>query len=95
MLQMIFKKETEFWKMTEGDGRGKILTILNKIEARSPYIIRCDLCCCLGFPGGSAGKESACKAGDPGSIPGSGRFTGVGVGDPPLVFLDFPLWLSW
>ena len=26
-----------------------------------------------GFPGGSDGKESACKAGDPGLIPGSGR----------------------
>ena len=26
-----------------------------------------------GFPGGSDGKESACNAGDPGSIPGSGR----------------------
>ena len=24
----------------------------------------------LGFPGGSDGKESACSAGDPGSIPG-------------------------
>ena len=49
----------------------------------------------MGFPDSSVGKESACKAGDPGSIPGSGRFTGEGVGDPPLVFLDFPLWLSW
>ena len=27
-----------------------------------------------GLPGGSDGKESACSAGDPGSIPGSGRF---------------------
>ena len=27
----------------------------------------------LGFPGGSGGKESACNAGDLGSIPGSGR----------------------
>ena len=27
----------------------------------------------MGFPGGSDGKESACNAGDPGSIPGSGR----------------------
>ena len=27
----------------------------------------------LGFPDGSDSKESACKAGDPGSIPGSGR----------------------
>ena len=28
----------------------------------------------LGFPGGSAGKESACNAGNLGSIPGLGRF---------------------
>ena len=27
-----------------------------------------------GFPGGSDGKESTCNAGDPSSIPGSGRF---------------------
>ena len=27
----------------------------------------------LGFPGGSTGKESACNAGDPGSIPRLGR----------------------
>ena len=27
----------------------------------------------LGFPGGSAGRESACNAGDPGLIPGSGK----------------------
>ena len=26
-----------------------------------------------GFPGSSAGEESTCNAGDPGSIPGSGR----------------------
>ena len=30
----------------------------------------------LGFPGGSAGKESTCSAGDLGSIPGLGRFPG-------------------
>ena len=30
----------------------------------------------LGFPGGSAGKESACNAGDLGSIPGLGRSPG-------------------
>ena len=29
-----------------------------------------------GFPGGSHSKESACNAGDPGSIPGSGRSMG-------------------
>ena len=30
----------------------------------------------LGFPSGSDSKESACKAGDPGSMPGSGRSPG-------------------
>ena len=29
-----------------------------------------------------SGKESACQAGDVGSIPGSGRFPGVGNGNP-------------
>ena len=31
---------------------------------------------CLGFPGGSEGKQSACRAGGPASIPGSGRSPG-------------------
>ena len=36
----------------------------------------------LGFPGGSAGKESACNVGDLGSIPGLGRSPGEGKGYP-------------
>ena len=40
-----------------------------------------------GFPGSSAGKESACNAGDPGSLPGSGRSPGEGIG--------YPLQYSW
>ena len=40
-----------------------------------------------GFPGSSAGKESACNAGDPGSISGSSRPTGEGIG--------YPLQYSW
>ena len=36
----------------------------------------------MGFPSSSAGKEYACNAGDPGSIPGSGRSTGEGMGYP-------------
>jgi len=36
----------------------------------------------LGFPGSSAGKESTYNAGDPGSIPGSGRSAGEGIGYP-------------
>ena len=36
----------------------------------------------MGFPCGSAGKESACNAGDLGSIPGLGRSSGEGKGYP-------------
>ena len=36
----------------------------------------------LGFHGGSAGKESACNAGDLGSIPGLARSPGEGKGYP-------------
>ena len=37
---------------------------------------------CLDFPGGSDVKESACNAGDLGSIPGSGSSPGEGNGNP-------------
>ena len=36
----------------------------------------------VGFPDSSVGKESACNAGDPGSIPGLGRSAGEGIGHP-------------
>ena len=41
----------------------------------------------MGFPDSSVGKESACNAGDPGLIPGSGRSPGEGIG--------YPLQYSW
>ena len=40
-----------------------------------------------GFPNSSVGKESACNAGDPGSIPGWERSAGGGIG--------YPLQYSW
>ena len=42
----------------------------------------------LGFPGGSAGKESACNAGDLGLIPGLGRSPGEGKGSPFQYSMD-------
>ena len=36
----------------------------------------------LELPSSSAGKESACEAGDPSLIPGSGRSAGEGIGCP-------------
>ena len=53
----------------------------------------------LGFPCNSVGKESACSAGDPGSIPGLGRFPGEG-NDNPLQYsclenpVDRGAWLA-
>ena len=41
----------------------------------------------MGFPGSSAGKELICNAGNSGSIPGSGRSPGEGIG--------YPLQYSW
>ena len=40
----------------------------------------------MGFPCGSAGKESACNVRDLGSIPGLGRSPGEGN--------DYPIWYS-
>ena len=42
---------------------------------------------CGGFPDSSVGKESTCNAGDPSSIPGSGRSAGKGI--------SYPLQYSW
>ena len=47
-----------------------------------------DICLIIaGFPHSSFAKESACNAGDPGLIPGSGRAAGEGI--------DCPLQYSW
>ena len=45
-----------------------------------------------GFPGGSEDKESSCNAGEPGSVPGLGRFPGGGHGNPLQCFcLENPM----
>ena len=50
-------------------------------------LLRDGFCWLLGFPSSSVGKESACNAGDPSSIPGSGRSSGEEI--------DYPLQYSW
>ena len=37
---------------------------------------------CSGFPDSSVGKESACNAGDPSSVPWLGRSAGEGIANP-------------
>ena len=51
------------------------ITLLTKVRIVQTVV--------LGFPGGLEGKASACNAGDPGLIPGSGRSPGEGNGNPP------------
>ena len=55
----------------------------------------------MDFPDSSVGKVSICNAGDPGWIPGSGRF-GEGIGYNTPEFLGFPaakespaMWETW
>ena len=47
-------------------------------------------CQLWGFPDSSVGNESACNAGDPGLIPGLGRFPWRRDKLPTPVFLGFP-----
>ena len=50
----------------------------------------------LGFPCGSAGKESTCNAGDLGSIPGLGRSPGEGKGyHSSILAWRIPLTILW
>ena len=60
------------------------------MSAASFQNVRLKMCCISidwGFLGSSAGKESTCNAGDPGSILGSRRSPGEGI--------DYPLQYSW
>ena len=45
----------------------------------------------LGFPGGSAGKESACNVRDLGSIPGLEKSLGEGKGYPVFWYPSIPV----
>ena len=47
-----------------------------------------------GFLDSSVGKEYTCSAGDPGSIPGSGRSAREGIATHSSI-LGLPLWLIW
>ena len=72
------------WRMTplgtpspkEGHG-----PLASRTPARTPGVQPC-LSRSWGFPGGSAGKDSACNAGGPGLIPGLGRSPGEGNDNP-------------
>ena len=55
--------------------KGRHITLQTKVHVVKAMVF-------LGFPDCSASKESACNAGDPNSIPGSGRSAGEWIGCP-------------
>ena len=65
----------------------QVLYPLSHLGSPIPMCIHIHMYVLWGFPGSSAGKESTCNAGDPGSIPGLGRSPGKGIG--------YPLQYSW
>ena len=69
-------------------------------QCSSRYLFSFNLCRAGkgGFPGSSAGKESACNAGDSSSIPGLGRgdpSSIPGLGRSPGEGIVYPLQYSW
>ena len=70
-LESSFPSFPLFWDFCKP---GLLWTALSDLQWPSPHL--------LGFPCGSAGKESACNKGDLGSIPGLGRAPGKGNGYP-------------
>ena len=56
------------------------IVLWNYLGRVIPFLLDCK--CFTGFSCGSTGKESACNAGDLGSIPGLGRSPGGGKGYP-------------
>ena len=59
--------------------------LFSDVQQSGLVIYMCVYVCerlCMGFPGGSDGKESVCNAGDAGSIPGRGISPGEGNGNP-------------
>ena len=78
-LMLIDRNSTRMFSIVEGrheiELKGSVSSEHDKTKKPTPKTIK-------GFPSSSDGKESACNAGDPGSIPGSGRAPGEGNGYP-------------
>ena len=73
LLEWSLSKRLEITSVGQGvEKRGSLCTVGGNINCGTAT---------MGFPHCSAGKESACNAGDLGSIPGSGRSPGEGNGN--------------
>ena len=66
LVTLTKQKQTQRYR-----GQTRRWPVRRRKRERGPWPIKCKLI--KGFPGDSGGKESACSAGDVGSIPGSGK----------------------
>ena len=76
------KDNTNRWRDTPGSWIGRINIVKITAYPKQSTDSMQSLSNHQGFPCSSIGKESACNAGDPDSIPRSGRSPGEGIGNP-------------
>ena len=81
LLNMLSKLVITFLPRTLGGSKFKGAFKIQRNFSSAIYFTH------TGFPGSSAGKDSTCNAGDPGSLPELGRSPGEGI--------SYPLQYSW
>ena len=66
---------------SKGTLHNNLLYVIQLLPQECKIILK-SLCTYTDFAGGSDSKETTCNEGDLGSIPGSGRSPGAGLGNP-------------
>ena len=85
LLQHFTVSPTTMYECSNCSPFSTALVIIQPYVIMITYLIMVLICISQGFPGGSVGKETACNAGDARvvcSLPGSGRVSGEGHGNP-------------
>ena len=80
--QILLFKPLSLWCFVMAAGAKTGATMELTFLSNIPNVFFTILCHFLDLSGSSGGKESVCNAGDPGSIPGSGRSPRQGNGNP-------------
>ena len=83
----ILEKNIQDKRLSRTKWKAQKWTASEKAQRRRPLILQRSICWPASYSTWLSGKESACQAGDAGdmgSLPGSGRSSGVGNGNPLL-----------
>ena len=111
-LKGVWEEYAELWKSlytlkSKGTLHNNLLYVIQLLPQECKIILK-SLCTYTDFAGGSDSKETTCNEGDLGSLPGSGRSPGAGLGNPlrilawktpwtdkPVRLQSMRLWQSW